>query len=278
MGVTLTSALRSNLISLQNTTKLMDQTASRLATGLKVQSSLDDPVKFFAAKANTDRAGDLSRLKDDMGEAIQTVKAADEAISAITDLIASAKSLATSAKSTTGTSDIDSIRVQYQETLSQIDTLAADAGYQGVNLSNSSTTTLDVTFNEGGTSTLTITGFAGDATSLGVTDMTTTNEFSVAGGTSNTTKLDAAITALDSARDTLRTNATNLSNSLGIINTRSEFTDKFIGVLDDGAASLINADLNEEGANMLMLQTRQALGTTSLSIASQAAQSVLRLF
>ncbi len=278
MGITLTSGLRTNLLSLQSTTSLMDQTASRLATGLKIQSSLDDPVKFFAAKANTDRASDLSRLKDDMGEAIQTVKAADEAISAITDLIASAKSLAQSAKSTSGTSDIDSIRVQYQETLDQIDDLASDSSYQGVNLVNSASTTLDVVFNEDGTSTLTITGFAGDAASLGVSDQTSANAFSIAGGTANTTKLDAAITALDSARDTLRTNATTLSNSLGIINTRSEFTDNFMSVLEDGAANLVNADLNEEGANMLMLQTRQALGTTSLSIASQAAQSVLRLF
>ncbi len=51
-----------------------------------------------------------------------------------------------------------------------------------------------------------------------------------------------------------------------------------INTLEDGAAKLTEADLNEEGANMLMLQTRQALGTTSLSLASQAAQSVLRLF
>ena len=51
-----------------------------------------------------------------------------------------------------------------------------------------------------------------------------------------------------------------------------------INVLESGANNLVNADMNEEGANMLMLQTRQALGTSSLSIASQAAQSVLRLF
>jgi flagellin-like hook-associated protein FlgL len=51
-----------------------------------------------------------------------------------------------------------------------------------------------------------------------------------------------------------------------------------INVLSDGAANLTQADMNKEGANMLMLQTRQALGTSSLSMASQAAQSVLRLF
>jgi flagellin-like hook-associated protein FlgL len=51
-----------------------------------------------------------------------------------------------------------------------------------------------------------------------------------------------------------------------------------INTLSEGANKLTNADMNEEGANMLMLQTRQSLGTVSLSMASQAAQAVLRLF
>jgi flagellin len=80
------------------------------------------------------------------------------------------------------------------------------------------------------------------------------------------------------ARDTLRINSTELSNKLSTVTIRQDFTDKMINTLEDGAANLTNADLNEEGANLLMLQTRQSLGTTSLSMASQAAQSVLRLF
>jgi flagellin len=92
------------------------------------------------------------------------------------------------------------------------------------------------------------------------------------------TAINASITALDAARDTVRTASKTLSNQLSTITTRQEFTSKMINTLEDGAATLVNADLNEEGANMLMLQTRQSLGTTSLSLASQAAQSVMRLF
>jgi len=51
-----------------------------------------------------------------------------------------------------------------------------------------------------------------------------------------------------------------------------------INTLTQGADKLTAADMNEEGANMLMLQTRQSLGTTALSLSAQAAQSVLRLF
>ena len=93
-----------------------------------------------------------------------------------------------------------------------------------------------------------------------------------------TSDITASIDELDAARDTLRTEAKTLSSNLNIVNTRQDFTEGMINVLSDGAANLTLADMNKEGANMLMLQTRQALGTTSLSMASQAAQSVLRLF
>jgi len=62
------------------------------------------------------------------------------------------------------------------------------------------------------------------------------------------------------------------------VNTRMEFTSQMINTLTGGADKLTLADMNEEGANLLMLQTRQALSTTALSLSSQAAQSVLRLF
>ncbi len=69
-----------------------------------------------------------------------------------------------------------------------------------------------------------------------------------------------------------------MSNNLAVVNTRLDFTTNMINTLQKGADNLTLADMNEEGANLLMLQTRQALGTTALSLASQAAQSVLRLF
>jgi flagellin-like hook-associated protein FlgL len=77
---------------------------------------------------------------------------------------------------------------------------------------------------------------------------------------------------------TLRTKSQTLSANLSVITARQDFTTNMINALTIGADNLTAADTNEEGANMLMLQTRQSLGTTSLSLASQAAQSVLQLF
>jgi flagellin-like hook-associated protein FlgL len=267
-NITLTEGIRANLLSLQNTAKLLEITQKRLATGKRVNSPLDDAINFFAAKNHQQRADDLAFRKDAMGEAIQTIKAADTGIDAITNLIASAKSTAQSALSTSDTAERSTLAIQFNTLMDQIDTLAEDSGYKGVNfLSNDS---LTVTFDADGDSTLAITGFEGNAGSLGMVD--------AASDWGTEANINAAVDNLDAAKGTLRTEAESLSNSLSTITVRQDFTENMINTLEGGVANLTNADMNEEGANMLMLQTRQALGTTALSLASQAAQGVLRLF
>ena len=275
-NITLTSGMRANLFALQTTQKLMESTQNRLSTGKKVNSALDDPINFFAASGHVQRAGDLAFRKDEMGEGIQTIKAADSGISAITDLIASAKSLAQSALSAETTTEINALETQYNTLMDQIDTLADDSGYKGVNLLGGTTQTLNVKFDETGASSITVTGFDASANGLSLADVTA-NDWN-SDGSGSVADINADITLLDAARTTLRSNAKTMSSQLSTITIRQDFTTEMMNTLQDGAANLTNADLNEEGANMLMLQTRQALGTTSLSLASQAAQSVLRLF
>jgi flagellin len=271
--ITLTGGMRANLVSLQQTNSMMETTQKRLSTGKKVNTALDDPVAYFTSMAHEQRATDLAGRKDQMSESIQMVKAANAGIESIRTLIEAAKSLASAASSSDVTSDITSLNTQYNIVRTQIDEMADDSGYKGINLLKSGTTT--VKFDEDGTSKLTLTGFDATTTTAGLhIDASTW----LGPATAEKTKIDADIVLLDNAVATLRTQSSKLSNNLSIITARQEFTQGMINTLKDGAAGLTNADMNEEGANMLMLQTRQALGTTSLSLASQAAQSVLRLF
>ena len=268
MSITLTSGMRQNLFSLQQTSKLMEMTQSRLASGKSVQTALGDPINFFSAENHQQRANDLAFRKDAMGEAIQTIKSGNNGIEAISDLIAAAKATAQSALSTTDTTERSNLASQFGVLMAQIDDLSEDSGYKGINfLENNS---LTVSFNADGTNAIGLSGFNGSSGGLGIS--------AAANAWVGDTDVTAAITDLDTAKDTLRTESKELSNNLSIITARQDFSDKMINTLEDGVANLTNADMNEEGANMLMLQTRQALGTTSLSIASQAAQSVLRLF
>ncbi len=90
--------------------------------------------------------------------------------------------------------------------------------------------------------------------------------------------IDNAVAGIDHAKQTLRSSSQTLSTNLNIITTRENFTKEFSDVLQEGASKLTLADQNEEGANLLMLQTRQQLGTIALSLANQSQQSILRLF
>ncbi|MEM7618988.1 MAG: flagellin [Pseudomonadota bacterium] len=425
--ITLSSSVRSNLLALQNTADLLGATQERLATGLKVNSALDDPTAFFTASSLNARASDLNRLQDFVGNAVQTLRAADEGIEALTNLVESAEATARQALQTAGSTsefignnttalnltdtfngldsdfaadfdivittasnvattinfkatgtvqdlvtaindnsgsgsavdnistrgtvtvgstsganvraslttdgklqlqataaeaitievnndangadtgftdavallglnssnatitagtagaeakvvatiaagslstDRSSFATQFDDLRTQIDQLAADASFNGVNLLNGDS--LTVTFNEDSTSSLGISGVTFDAAGLGVTtsDNTFQTDFDV----------NAAITELTTATNTLRSQASKFGNNLSVVETRQDFTKNLINVLETGAANLTLADTNEEGANLLALQTRQQLSSTALSLASQADQNVLRLF
>jgi flagellin len=477
--ITLSSAVRNNLLSLQQTADLLGKTQQRLSTGLKVNSALDDPTAFFTASSLNSRANDLNRLLDSVGNAVQTVRAADQGISAITKLVESAQAsarqalqkpsgsttpttltgtvaiaadtaavatgtvtgvattdtldtlgfangdevtlttesggtttftvgtattdtvatlvsaldantgagvavtggqiVATAANNTntltfgeggqgtnlagigftttatgptntqvagfTGTlsvsvnggtaetvdlstistraalesalgaltgltgsvdgtsnfttlaaasendavtisggtelgltdattaaprnSDRAALETEFNNLRTQIDQLAADASFNGVNLLNGDS--LSVIFNENGTSSLSVTGVTFNSGGLGVT-AAATDSFQT------NTAINSSLDELDSAIGSLRQQASTFGSNLSVVEVRQDFTKNLINTLETGAANLTLADTNQEGANLLALQTRQQLSSVALSLASQADQNVLRLF
>lgn len=285
--VTLTAALRSNLLSLQNVQKNLDITQQRLATGKKVNSALDNAGNFFASQSVSFRANDLSGRLDGIGQAIQVLKAADNGITSQTSTLEQMRAIAQEALDqanaagggTFGPADQTSLQNDYNELRSQFSSYTNDAGYRGTNLLDGGN--LKVTFNEDGTDTLNITGVdydvagagAGGATGdLTIAQATGANDFGDA------TKIQARIDELDKAISSLRNQSRTFGTNLTTLQTRQDFTNNIINTLKEGSDKLTLADQNEEGAKLLSLQTAQSLGVTSLSLASQAQQSILRLF
>jgi hypothetical protein len=161
------------------------------------------------------------------------------------------------------------LQSQFNALLAQIDQLAKDAQYNGVNLLYGDN--LKVTFNENGTSSLTITAVKFDSNGLGLT--------AISGpGFQDNHNIATTITTIDAALTTLRSQSSAFGSTLTTVQTRQDFTKNLINVLQTGSDNLVLADTNEEGANLLALQTRQSLSTTALSLANQANQAVLRLF
>jgi len=162
--------------------------------------------------------------------------------------------------------DLAQFESDYNKIRTQIDALVEDTGYRGTNLLNGND--LLTVFNEGRTSTLSTTGVTFTAAGLGLEEA----------NFSRTDTVEGALTQAREALDAVRNFGSTLANDLSVIQTRETFTKSLINTLTEGSDKLVNADQNEEGAKLLALQTRQSLGVTSLSLASQSQQSILRLF
>lgn len=299
--ISLSNATRTNLLSLQRTTNLIGRTQERLATGLKVNSAIDDALAFFKARNLNSRANDLSAIKDEISNGISVIRASIQGLESIESVLKQMKAVAQSAISSPESATRAKLASQFNELRSQVDNLTEDARFNGVNLLKNTTSSftagadnLTVKFNErqddvvgAGTGSLnqlivsgvsssdfnsilassaTATGTAGSATVWGQT------------GTAAITAINSAIRGIDSALVTVRQVSQELGTNSSLLEIRRSFTENLINTLKGGASELINADLNEESANLLSLQTRQQLGTISLSIAQQSEQSVLRLF
>ena len=293
--ITLTSATRTNLLSLQNTTSLIGRTQQRLATGLKVNSALDDALAFFKARNLNSRASDLQNIKDSITGGVSVITAATQGLTSIESVLDQMKALAQSAISAPESSTRANFASQFNELRSQVDTLAEDASFNGVNLLKHSITpfqpgadSMTVKFNERtepkAINQLVISGLRiADYKSIMATSAVihgAPGSTIVWGqtGTAAIKAINASLSAIDSALVTVRQAGQQFGTNSSMLQIRADFTSQIINTLKGGAADLVNADMNEESANLLSLQTRQQLGTISLSIAQKSEEAILRLF
>jgi hypothetical protein len=165
-NVILSSAVRQNLLSLQSTADLLSQTQSRLSTGKKVNSALDNPTNFFTAAGLDSRASDINNLLDGIGNGVQILQAANTGITSLQKLVDSAKSLANQALQT----------VAGYTTLSNVSTTitgATSSDLRGTTSFSNASATANVTYSGTGggttaaTSSLTLGGIIGTLTSTG---------------------------------------------------------------------------------------------------------------
>lgn len=161
------------------------------------------------------------------------------------------------------------LQSNYNALLAQIDQLAGDSSYNGVNLLNGDN--LKVTFNETDTSSLTIDGVTDTSAGLGLTQV-------YGAGFQLDSNITNVLTALNNALSTVQAQTQTFGSNLTTIQTRQSFTQNLINTLQTGADNLTLADQNKVSADLLTLQTRQQLAISALSISNQANQAILRLF
>ncbi len=159
---------------------------------------------------------------------------------------------------------------QYNDLLTQITFAARDAGFNGTNLLYGQS--LDMIFNEDATTRMVIRGVVFDSKGLGLSPSDTRRNMQ------SDTEINTGIARLGESIKLIRAQAATFGANNTVATTREAFTKEAVKLLKMGSDGLIVADLNEEGANLLALQTRQQLSTQALSLASQSDQAILRLF
>jgi len=164
------------------------------------------------------------------------------------------------------------LQTNFNGLLTQINQLAGDANYNGVNLLTSDNLTIE--FNQSGSSSLTINGVGFTSSGLGLSAISGTG----AGSFQNDATLTGTIASINAALGQVQAQTETFGTTSGVIGTRQTFTTNLINTLQTGASNLVVADQNQASANLLTEQTQQQLEISALSIANQANQSVLKLF
>jgi flagellin-like hook-associated protein FlgL len=164
---------------------------------------------------------------------------------------------------------------QFNELRDQLDKLADDSSFNGINLLRGDK--LKITFNESGTSSIDIQAKDANGNVRGINASNLGVDSLVAEDLDTDEKIDAFLAKLSSALTELRSQASSFGSNLSSVENRQSFTKNMINTLETGAANLTLADTNEEAANLLALQTRQQLSSSALSMASQQDQAVLQL-
>ncbi|MCB9994183.1 MAG: flagellar hook protein [Hyphomicrobiaceae bacterium] len=244
--------------------------SSGALTAANIVSLINDQAGATVASVNSTSGGiDITSTTTGTTSSVAVASYSASVTAGSTGIANGSDTGSAASTSTSANPKRDEYVTQYNELLSQIDQLAADASFNGVNLLNGDN--LSVLFNEDGSSSLDITGVTYDSTGLGLSSV-------ASGGFDSNSDVNTTLDGLNSAVDNLRTQASTFGSNLSVVEIRQDFTKNLINTLETGAANLTLADSNEEAANLLALQTRQQLSSTALSLASQADQNVLRLF
>ena len=221
-------------------------------------------------------AGAITASDNGSGEIVLTANSADTPFTIVADATSATLGLTTSATANNavyGTSSTrGTLQTNYNGLLTQINELAGDASYNGVNVLTGNNLTID--FNSTGTSSLTIDGVNFNASGLGLSSISGSG----AGSFQDDSALSTTVTSLNAAITQVQTQTETFGTNSGVIGTRQTFETNMINTLQTGASNLVVADQNEESADLLTEQTQQQLEISALSIANQANQSVLKLF
>ena len=258
------------LQSLNETSKSLATTQSRINTGLNVASTKDDSASFTIAQSLRGDLGGLKAVTSSLNRAKSVTDVAVAGAEQISDLVNQMKAKAyEAADEGVDANSRTAIAKDFDALKAQITTIIDSSEFNGTNLLkggagdvkalqslNTAGATLDVS-NQGFDASVT--------TAIGTTF-------------TDATTAKAMIAKLDTVQTSIKTSLSELGSASRKIDGQISFTSKLSDVITSGIGNLVDADLAKESAKLQALQVKQQLGVQALSIANQAPQSIMSLF
>ena len=260
------------LQQLNQTNSALETTQTRINTGMKVASAKDNGAIYAIAQGMRADVAGYGVVKESIDRTSSTVDVAIAAGEAIGDLLIDMKEKALgAADSSLTTSQRSAFNEDFKALRDQVATVISNAEFNGVNLINNTTASVEAFASSDGGSVITV---LDENLSLGGSIVTL----------AATASLDT-VTNASAAVGTIETSLTNLNQALARLGTaskalgiHSDFVTKLSDVTEKGIGNLVDADLAKESAKLQALQTKQQLGVQALSIANQASGIALSFF
>ena len=254
------------LQSLNATSRELDTVQNRVNTGLKVSSAKDNGAIYAIASGLRAEQGALNSVKNSIQRGQSVIDVALASGDIITKALEEQKGLAVAIQSSVAGSAAETAYLADFNALgTEITAALAGATFDGINLFSAGSATNNLIVQTGTSTTYTVHGVAGTATSVA----TATGAIVRAGATA--AAVTTAATTFAAKLGTLGSNSQSLDRQL-------TFTSKIQDALEAGVGNLVDADLAKESARLTALQTKQQLGVQALSIANQSSSILLGLF
>ena len=263
------------MIALQNlnaTNAELASTQTRINTGKKVSNAKDNGAIWAIAQGQRADIGALAAVKTSLDRGVSAVDVSLAAGESISDLLLQLKEKALAATDKSlSTASRKALNEDFKAIRDQINTVAANADFNGVNLLKTGAVGFQALANAQGTASMTVTP---EVLALGSTNVTVATTTTIGTSTLATTALGLVNASIDNVSAALA----RLGTKSKSLETHRTFVGKLSDSLESGVGNLVDADLAKESAKLQSLQTKQQLGVQALGIANQSPQILLSLF
>ncbi|MEE1952757.1 MULTISPECIES: flagellin A [Aeromonas] len=284
--------------NLMNTTKSLDTSYTRLASGLRINSAKDDAAGLQISNRLTSQINGLDQGNRNANDGISVAQTAEGAMEEVTSMLQRMRTLAQqSANGSNNSDDRTALQQEYTQLITEINRVAKDTTFGGQNLLNGgyvgsfqvgADAGQTITFRM--TSAFTIKGMA-SATKGNATVATTTTGEPYTVTKSNTGNVSTtSISTITTAKDA-QTAMANLDYmikvvdskraELGAVQNRFDSTIRNQANVSENVSAarsrIRDADFATETANLTKQNILQQAASTILSQANQRPQSALSL-